>query len=287
MLYGSQDATLYALDAETGKEAWKFTIQDQIRCSPTVVENRAFIAGCDGKLHVVDLDNGAAAEGVKIDGPTGATPAVLGDLVYFGSEGGTFYAINWKTAQVAWSQREPRGQPLRSSAAVIEGLVVFGGRDKQLHAVAPSDGRKLWSFASKGRIDSSPVIVGDRVFVGSSDGRVFAFDRRSGEMVWQYEAGGDFAASPALASGRLVIGTRQGALYCFGTKISLILPGQPVARSLQYYDTRRNNHVSGFVGIRFMATETAKTEVGSYFISNYPPFSHWSAQGARRCPAGT
>ena len=27
-----------------------------------------------------------------------------------------------------------------------------------------------------------------------------------------------------------------------------------------------------------MATETSKTEVGSYFISNYPPFSQWSAE---------
>ncbi|HEX3725154.1 MAG TPA: coproporphyrinogen-III oxidase family protein [Pirellulales bacterium] len=28
-----------------------------------------------------------------------------------------------------------------------------------------------------------------------------------------------------------------------------------------------------------MAIETTKTEVGSYFISNYPPFSQWSAEG--------
>jgi oxygen-independent coproporphyrinogen-3 oxidase len=26
-----------------------------------------------------------------------------------------------------------------------------------------------------------------------------------------------------------------------------------------------------------MATDSTKTEVGSYFISNYPPFSQWSA----------
>ena len=26
-----------------------------------------------------------------------------------------------------------------------------------------------------------------------------------------------------------------------------------------------------------MSTGTSKTEVGSYFISNYPPFSQWSA----------
>src|SRR3954463_16294 len=28
-----------------------------------------------------------------------------------------------------------------------------------------------------------------------------------------------------------------------------------------------------------MAVEATKTEVGSYFISNYPPFSQWSAEG--------
>ncbi|HJS07967.1 MAG TPA: coproporphyrinogen-III oxidase family protein, partial [Pirellulales bacterium] len=28
-----------------------------------------------------------------------------------------------------------------------------------------------------------------------------------------------------------------------------------------------------------MATETVKTEVGSYFISNYPPFSQWTVEG--------
>ena len=31
-----------------------------------------------------------------------------------------------------------------------------------------------------------------------------------------------------------------------------------------------------------MATETTKTEVGSYFIANYPPFSQWTRRGARR-----
>ena len=46
------------LDADTGKLVWKHEIDDQIRCSPTVVEDRAFIAGCDGKLHMIALDDG-------------------------------------------------------------------------------------------------------------------------------------------------------------------------------------------------------------------------------------
>ena len=35
-----------------------------------------------------------------------------------------------------------------------------------------------------------------------------------------------------------------------------------------------------------MTTEATKTEVGSYFIANYPPFSQWTT-GAGRCSAGS
>ena len=49
VLIGSQDGSLYALDAKTGKQ-WKYTIDNMIQCSPTIVEDRVFIAGCDSKL---------------------------------------------------------------------------------------------------------------------------------------------------------------------------------------------------------------------------------------------
>ena len=45
------------LDAVSGKLAWKYAIGDQIRCSPTVVDGRAMVAGCDGKLHIIRLDD--------------------------------------------------------------------------------------------------------------------------------------------------------------------------------------------------------------------------------------
>jgi oxygen-independent coproporphyrinogen-3 oxidase len=42
------------------------------------------------------------------------------------------------------------------------------------------------------------------------------------------------------------------------------------------HDNERTGHDEGTA--KRMATETTKTEVGSYFISNYPPFSQWSAE---------
>ena len=219
VLFGSQDATLYALDAADGKVAWKHTIDDQIRCSPTIVEDRCFLAGCDGKLHVIELNKGEEVGSVPIEAPTGSTPAAMGKLVYFGTEGAEFFAVDWKAATVAWKYTDTKhSQPFRSSAAAAPDMVIVGGRDKLVHCFAPADGKELWAFPTKHRVDSSPVIVGDRVFFGSADGRIYALNRQTGKEVWKYEAGGDIAASPAVAAERLVISSGDGTVYCFGAK---------------------------------------------------------------------
>jgi outer membrane protein assembly factor BamB len=219
VLFGSQDSKLYCLKADTGEVVWKFAIQDQIRCMPTVVGDRSFVAGCDSTLHIVDLTEGKEVTGVPIEAPTGVTPAVLGDNAYFGTEGGTFFAVNWKDAKVAWKAEEKgSSQPYRSSPAVQEGIVVVGSRSRRVEAFNAKTGEELWSFATKQRVDSSPVIVGERVYVGAADGRLYGLELKTGKQVFEYQGTGGFTGSPAVADGKLVIATDRGVVYCFGGK---------------------------------------------------------------------
>jgi outer membrane protein assembly factor BamB len=217
VLFGSQDSFLYCLDAVSGKLAWKYQNPDQIRCFPSVAKDRGFVAGCDGVLHVIDLNNGKAVGAVKIDSPTGASPAVMGRTVFVGTEGRTFFAIDPRRQKILWRYESRKGAAaFRSSAAVTPEAVIVGSRDRQVHAFHPKTSAPLWSFRTKGRVDSSPVVVGRRVFVGSGDGRVYAIDVKTGAELWRFEAGGAVIASPAVADGRLVIGNDAGQLYCFG-----------------------------------------------------------------------
>jgi len=139
--------------------------------------------------------------------------------VFVGTEGNGFFAVDWKQAKVRWHYA-PSDPPdsIRSSAAVTPQAVVVGSRDKLVHALDPGSGRPLWTFTTRGMVDSSPVIAGSRALVGSADGRVYALDLKTGQPVWQFEAGGSVSASPAVAGGRMVIGTDNGDLYCFGEK---------------------------------------------------------------------
>ncbi len=219
VLVGAQDARLYAFNAKTGEPAWLYEAQDQIRCSITVAEDRAFVAGCDGFLHVIDLTNGKEAGNTDIGNPTGSTPAMLGDIVYFGTEGGSFFASDWRKIKNVWEfEDEVGGRTIRGSAAVNKEHVVFGASNRQVYSLNPKTGKQNWTVKLKAKIDSSPVIVGDRVFVASTDGRFYALRLKDGSTTWEKQFNGGFISSPAVAFERLVIASDRGVVYCLGSK---------------------------------------------------------------------
>ena len=76
-------------------------------------------------------------------------------------------------------------------------------------------GELRWTFRTKGKVESSPVIAGKMVFAGGG-GNLYGLNLADGKEAWRFEAGSAVNASPAIARGWLVIGTGDGALYCFG-----------------------------------------------------------------------
>ena len=67
---------------------------------------------------------------------------------------------------------------ISSPALSIDGFLVFGDGDGQLHAVSTADGSELAGFPiqlSSRAIRSSPSIAGDgTIYVGADDGMLYA-----------------------------------------------------------------------------------------------------------------
>jgi outer membrane protein assembly factor BamB len=148
---------------------------------------------------------------------TGASPALAAGFAFYGTFNNDVLAVNLRTRRVGWRyQPQERQFPFYSSAAVSQGRVVVGGRDKLVHCISAANGKSLWTFSTRARVESSPAIAGGRVYVGSNDGRFYVLDLQSGAKVWEFNAGAPLSASPGLGSGRVVIGAQDGRLYCFG-----------------------------------------------------------------------
>ena len=75
-----------------------------------------------------------------------------------------FKAIDLDKKDVLWTYEPKRAQPFYGSAAVTDKLVVVGNRDKYIHALDRDKGALVWTFGTKGRVDSSPVIDQGRVY---------------------------------------------------------------------------------------------------------------------------
>jgi len=143
--------------------------------------------------------------------------AVDGTMGYVGHYGNEVLAFSPSEGSITWKYRD-RNFAYFSSPALTDTQVLIGGRDKRLHCIDRAKGTGVWTFQTRGQVDSSPVICGDAVIVGSEDGRLYCVNLADGKERWAYEIGAPITASPAAADGRIVIGAEDGALYCLGQK---------------------------------------------------------------------
>ncbi len=217
LLIGSYDGNLYCLAARTGAVHWKFRTTNYVHCTPGVSEGLTFIAGCDEVFHAIRISDGKEMFQVSSGGYNAASPAIAGKAAYFGTFNNEVVSVSLTSHRVLWRYQHPeRHFPFYSSAAVLNGKVVIGGRDKIVHCLDAKTGKKIWTFATNARVDSSPAISSGRVYVGSNDGRLYVLDLASGKKLGEFNAGAPLSASPAIAAGKLVIGSQDGKLFCLG-----------------------------------------------------------------------
>jgi outer membrane protein assembly factor BamB len=218
VLFGSGDENLSCLDAN-GRKAWVFRVPGgPVMATPAVDKNVTFVSGCDSKMHFVDVNNGTEIAAIDVGGQTGATPALRDGVLYVGTMSNTVLAIDIAKKEVVWGYEATRGQPFYASAAVTEKLVIAGCRDKRVYALDRGKGTEVWSFATEGRIEGSPLVVGSRVYAGSMDEKLYVIDLNKGTELQNIKLDSAVTGSIAVSGGRLVVGTQNGTVYCFGPK---------------------------------------------------------------------
>jgi outer membrane protein assembly factor BamB len=206
LLAGSTDGHLYALEAATGRVRWKFPTDGPVQATPAVADGTVYIAGCDDSLRAVNLADGKELFRIPA-GNTGASPAIDGARAYLGTFNNEVLAFDLQAKSLLWRYENPDRQfPFYSSAAIANGRVVVGGRDRLVHAIDAATGKPVWTFTARARVDSSPALAG----------RLYVLDAATGQKHWEFDTGAGISASPAVADGKVVIGSADGVLYCFG-----------------------------------------------------------------------
>ncbi|MHB1261278.1 MAG: outer membrane protein assembly factor BamB family protein [Thermoplasmatota archaeon] len=189
--FAAMNNHVYAINEEgepddTTRAQWFNITGDIILASPTIdfTNTQADFASYDGKVRAFTLARPNPASCAAANrlptwtyAATGnaqirSSPATDGARIYFGTNSGQVLAIS-KSGAGLWSRAT--GDPVVSSPAVSNGIVVVGSDDKNVYWLSAENGTVLKQFATESVVRSSPALDGTRAFIASFDGTLYMF----------------------------------------------------------------------------------------------------------------
>lgn len=231
---GGLNKLLFAFDAATGAELWRFQVEDKpgaVFASPTVANGIVYIGGDWGAFHAIKARTGEAIWKADLETGVRSAAAVADGRVYIGSRATWLKAFDAATGAEIW--RFSYGISwVESTAVIVDGVIYIGSSDAQrLNAIDAATGTEIWHADTSGYPWGMPATANGVVYIGAVTRRpphFYAVDARTGQPIWTFETGqalaynfDGVASSPVAANGLVYFGSLDGKLYA----IEAPLPG--------------------------------------------------------------
>lgn len=224
---GSDDGSLYALDAETGEEEWVFETDAPVRSSPAAFGYMVFVGSHDYNLYGIDT-SGERQWTFETEGRVLAAPKVqasptkrVPDVVVIGSEDGNIYIIDPWTGELLNSVST--GSPIVVAPMLytqsggfweVTGGNVSGNEFGFFHY--NSDFRTNYRWAPiRASISAPHRPYRDIWYIANDDGRLDRWDFQGPwpDPAWTFRADDKIRSSPTLVDDHVVVGSWDGSLY--------------------------------------------------------------------------
>ncbi len=187
---GYGDYKIFAVDAQTGIEAWSKEMPYPVWGSPSADENLVFFG----------LGRGNFSESAPI-------PA------------GKVVALDAETGDIVWEHEAE--DAVLTAIAIQNGSVTFGSRDGYVYSLQSADGKLNWKTDLGDPVVSSPAVTTDTVYAATKNGYIYALSTVDGEIQWEFDTrivtrNIELYSSPAVANGLLYIGSSDRYIFCLG-----------------------------------------------------------------------
>jgi outer membrane protein assembly factor BamB len=217
-----------AVNYSTGAIRWSRALPSPSESSPLLDHGKIFFGSQNGTLYALDAHNGSPLWTYHAAGAVKASPTLSGGVLYFGDYSGHVQAISEQTGRRLWvsgSEGALLGSgTFYSTAAVVYGRVFLGNTDGRVYAYDASTGRLDWAVQTGAYVYASPAVtnapgLGPTIYLGSYDGTFYALDARSGAVAWKYNAHGRISGSATIV-GHTVYFSDLGQHRTYGLGIS-------------------------------------------------------------------
>ena len=214
----SRDKNLYAIDRDTGREAWRVAMNDIMTATPVLYRDMVICASFDGTVQAM------ATKDARVRWRYDAKLAVSGDLVIdaghvlIGSRSYDLIALDAADGKELWKHYYWFSW-IESPPVVHDGVAYTGSSDAVgVYAVNVNDGSQRWKASVPGWAWARPAVndgfvvagtVGAGAYPGFRSGALVALERSGGAIRWIFlepptknvldeKRGWGFGASPLI-----------------------------------------------------------------------------------------
>lgn len=222
---GSLDNHLYALDATTGVEKWRFNAQDSVLDKPAIADNIVYFGNSDGVLYAVNAQTGEQLYQVKTTDRFAdsiyttnsiSTPIIEGDVMYITD--GDAAALNRQTGETIWrfapaiERFNITKRPLSDDQHIyiMDNNIIIYALDK-------NTGISVWQHQYPDNYIPGQMVLDDGfIYFGDSNNRLVAIDSQTGkqhnaynlskQQLDPFDTVRDVVFTPAIDSGKAYLG---------------------------------------------------------------------------------
>ncbi|ARS89996.1 hypothetical protein B1756_09825 [Natrarchaeobaculum aegyptiacum] len=213
--------------------AWS-ALDDHVHSSPAIVDDVVYVGSNDGSVYALDADDGDENWSLEIGDGVDSSPVVDQGVVYVGNDSGGLFAIDADTGDEVWAHTFDVGGFTESAKAVstpaISDGYVFAHVGNGLHAHDATDGAEQWNATSghNSGTPPAPTVAGGVVYVGAGfddhrgrGGYVRGFDVDDGTEVFSPTFWPQADGSPAVEDDTLYLGgggATSGYMYAINVE---------------------------------------------------------------------
>lgn len=161
---------LYAVDATTGTEQWRFETTADSTSPPAVVADTVNAVDKTDTVYALEMSTGEERWRAMHEANLWrSAPVVVADTIYLGSWREEVLALSTDDGSVIWRQ-QPDSSAFRISTPVVvaNGTVFAAGRDGMIVALNPTNGRRKWHVSTELSELGAPTVPDGVVYVGAA-----------------------------------------------------------------------------------------------------------------------
>ena len=215
--------------------------------------------------------------------PVYSSPIVSGNIVYFGSNDSTLYALSADDGTIKWKFRT--GGEIRSNVCIHDNSLFLNGGDGIIYSLDKNSGKLLWDFKSEGEkiyplysyadyFHSSPVFNNNIVYFASGAGCLSALNASDGKEIWRFQTNDVIHSTPVLYNNKIYVGSFDGFIYCLDAAKGTMSWKFKTVGQRYFPKGEVQGHLTADCGLIFAGAR----DYNLYAIDAEEGYCHWNRQ---------